>query len=72
LLAWVVKQLHQSLLPKVYWNQDTKVVYVDASGLPEPPEGMVYQVWALKLDPLTPTSIGLLENFDKMIKNYLL
>ena len=50
---------------KVYWNQDTKVVYVDASGLPEPPEGMVYQVWALKLDPLTPTSIGLLENFDK-------
>ncbi|WP_158727877.1 MULTISPECIES: anti-sigma factor domain-containing protein [unclassified Flavobacterium] len=50
---------------KVYWNQDTKVVYVDASGLPEPPKGMVYQVWALKLDPLTPTSIGLLENFDK-------
>ena len=50
---------------KVYWNQDTKVVYVDASGLPEPPEGMVYQVWALKLNPLTPTSIGLLENFDK-------
>jgi hypothetical protein len=44
------------------------LVYVDASGLPEPPEGMVYQVWALKLDPLTPTSIGLLENFDKMIK----
>jgi hypothetical protein len=36
--------------------------------LPEPPEGMVYQVWALKLDPLTPTSISLLENFDKMIK----
>ena len=33
--------------------------------MPEPPEGMVYQVWALKLDPLTPTSIGLLENFDK-------
>jgi hypothetical protein len=26
---------------------------------------MVYQVWALKLDPLTPTSIGLLENFDE-------
>jgi hypothetical protein len=34
-------------------EQETKVVYVDASGLPEPPEGMVYQVWALKLDPLT-------------------
>lgn len=49
---------------KVYWNQDTKVVYIDAAGLPEPPEGMVYQVWALKLNPLTPTSIGLLEDFD--------
>jgi anti-sigma-K factor RskA len=49
---------------KVYWNKETKIVYVDASGLPEPPKGMVYQVWALKLNPLTPTSIGLLENFD--------
>ena len=48
---------------KVYWNQQTQTVYVDAAGLPEPPEGMVYQVWALKLDPLTPTSIGLLEDF---------
>lgn len=48
---------------KVYWNQETKVVYVDAAGLPEPPKGMVYQVWALKLNPLTPTSIGLLDHF---------
>ena len=49
---------------KVYWNKETKEVYIDAAGLPEPPQGMVYQVWALKLNPLTPTSIGLLENFD--------
>jgi anti-sigma-K factor RskA len=49
---------------KIYWNKETKVVYVDAAGLPEPPKGMVYQVWALKLNPLTPTSIGLLDNFD--------
>ena len=49
---------------KVYWNKETQVVYIDASGLPEPPQGMVYQVWSLKLKPtLTPTSIGLLENF---------
>ncbi|HLA55130.1 MAG TPA: anti-sigma factor [Flavobacterium sp.] len=49
---------------KVYWNKDAQTVYVDAAGLPEPPEGKVYQVWALKLKPsLTPTSIGLLENF---------
>ena len=50
---------------KVYWNTETKAVYVDASGLPEPPKGMVYQVWALKLNPLTPTSIGLLDNFKE-------
>ncbi len=48
---------------KVYYNKQTEVVYVDAAGLPTPPDGMVYQIWALKLNPLTPTSIGLLENF---------
>ena len=49
---------------KIYWNKETQLVYVDASGLPEPPEGMVYQIWSLKLQPqLTPTSIGLLSDF---------
>ena len=49
---------------KIYWNRTTQSVYVDAAGLPPPPEGQVYQVWSLKLMPtLTPTSIGLLENF---------
>ena len=49
---------------KIYWNKETEVVYVDATGLPEPPEGMVYQIWSLKLLPqLTPTSIGLLSDF---------
>ncbi|MCV9928177.1 anti-sigma factor [Flavobacterium sp. LS1R49] len=50
---------------KAYWNKDTRVTYIDAAGLPKPPKGKVYQVWALKLSPvLTPTSIGLLTNFD--------
>lgn len=49
---------------KIYWNKQTEVVYVDASGLPEPPEGKEYQIWSLKLQPqLTPTSIGMLANF---------
>ncbi|MEO5777476.1 MAG: anti-sigma factor [Flavobacterium sp.] len=49
---------------KIYWNKQTQVVYVDASGLPEPPEGKEYQIWSLKLVPqLTPTSIGMLTNF---------
>lgn len=49
---------------RIYWNKETQTVFVDASGLPEPPEGKVYQIWSLKLAPvLTPTSIGLLDNF---------
>lgn len=50
---------------KIYWNKETEMVYVDATGLPEPPEGMEYQIWSLKLLPqLTPTSIGLLSDFS--------
>jgi anti-sigma-K factor RskA len=50
---------------KIYWNKETEVVYVDATGLPEPPKGMEYQIWSLKLLPqLTPTSIGLLSDFS--------
>jgi anti-sigma-K factor RskA len=48
---------------KVYWNTNDSKVYIDAQGLPEPPPGMVYQVWSLKLSPLTPTNLGLLEDF---------
>ncbi len=65
----VVNLAGQAVSPKsyakIYWNKETEVVYVDATGLPEPPEGMVYQIWSLKLQPqLTPTSIGLLTEFS--------
>lgn len=49
---------------KAYWNKEQNKLLIDAQGLPAPPAGMVYQVWSLKMDPLTPTSVGLLENFD--------
>jgi len=48
---------------KAYWNKEEKKVIIDAQGLPEPPDGFTYQVWSLKLDPLTPTSLGLLDDF---------
>jgi hypothetical protein len=48
---------------KAYWNKQDQKLFIDAIGLPEPPDGMVYQVWSLKLNPLTPTSVGLLEDF---------
>ena len=48
---------------KAYWNTQENKVYIDAQGLPEPPTGFTYQVWSLKLNPLTPTNVGLLDDF---------
>ena len=47
-----------------YYNKENNKTYIDAKDLPEPPRGMVYQVWTLKMQPLTPTSIGLLDKFE--------
>ena len=49
---------------KAFLDKKNNKVYLDLAGLPEPPEGMVYQVWSLKLDPLTPTSIAVLDQFN--------
>ena len=48
---------------RIYWNKYSKEVYVDATDLPTPPDGMEYQIWSLKMSPLTPTSIGMLNDF---------
>lgn len=48
----------------VYWDQENNKAYIDVKGLPEPPEGKVYQVWSLTLEPLTPTSMGILDQYD--------
>lgn len=45
---------------KVYLNKKDNVAYIDVKGLPAPPRGKVYQVWSLKMEPLTPTSVGLI------------
>ncbi len=49
---------------KVYWDKNDNTIYLDAQGLPEVPEGKVYQVWSLTLNPLTPTSLGTIDNFN--------
>lgn len=49
---------------KVYYNDNEKIAYVDARGLPAPPKGKVYQVWSLLMDPLTPRSVGTLEGYQ--------
>ncbi|WP_405223104.1 anti-sigma factor domain-containing protein [Dokdonia sp. Asnod1-B02] len=48
----------------VYWDKKSGKAYIDVKGLPEPPKGKVYQVWSLTLEPLTPTSIGVLDQYD--------
>ncbi|WP_411767096.1 anti-sigma factor domain-containing protein [Winogradskyella sp. A3E31] len=48
----------------VYWDKDNNRVLIDADGLPEAPEGKVYQVWSLTLNPLTPTSLGTIDDFN--------
>jgi len=47
---------------KVYFNKKENVAYIDVKGLPAPPRGKVYQVWSLKMEPLTPTSVGLIDS----------
>ncbi|MDH7447115.1 anti-sigma factor [Aquimarina sp. 2201CG14-23] len=49
----------------VYWDKEKQTAYIDVEGLPNPPKGKVYQVWSLKLDPLTPTSLGILDTFTE-------
>lgn len=48
---------------KVYWDKTDNTVFLDLQGLPEPPEGKVYQIWSLTLNPLTPTSLGTIDDF---------
>ncbi|MDT0295664.1 anti-sigma factor [Mesonia ostreae] len=49
----------------VHWDKATNKVYIDAKNLPTPPEDKEYQVWSLTLEPLTPTSIGMLSSFTE-------
>ncbi len=35
-------------LAVVFWNKETNEVLIDPGNLPKPPEGMQYQLWALK------------------------
>lgn len=35
-------------LAVVFWNKNTSEVFIDPGNLPQPPEGMQYQLWALK------------------------
>ena len=48
----------------VFWDDAKDKAYVDVSGLPQPPAGKVYQVWSLTFEPLTPTSLGIIDGYN--------
>lgn len=55
---------YENTYAKVYWNKGDNTIYLDAQGLPDAPEGKVWQVWSLTLNPLTPTSLGTIADFN--------
>jgi anti-sigma-K factor RskA len=59
------QEISPSSKVKVFWNTKENKLILDANNLPVAPQGMVYQLWSLKLNPLTPTSLGLLENYNQ-------
>lgn len=65
-LAGTGANLSEDRQVRVFWNEENQIAYIDASQLPEPPEGQVYQLWRLSsLQPLTPHDAGLLEGFSE-------
>lgn len=51
---------------KIYYNSDDAVAYIDTNGLPEAPREKTYQVWSLIMEPLTPTSMGLISSSNEV------
>ncbi|WP_170265169.1 anti-sigma factor [Salibacter halophilus] len=47
---------------EIHWNKDAESVFINVSGLPTPPEGKQYQLWALDGDQ--PISKGMIESED--------
>jgi anti-sigma-K factor RskA len=54
---------------KIFYNNQESIAYIDATGLPTPPKGKVYQVWSLIMRSLTPSSMGLLEKLSAVQPN---
>jgi hypothetical protein len=54
---------------KVFYNTIGNLAYIDVQGLPCAPQGKVYQVWSLVLDPLTPKSLGLIHDATSVAEN---
>lgn len=51
-----------------FHNPEKELTYLDIKDLPQAPEGKTYQLWSLTFEPLTPTSLGVIEKEDRLLK----
>ncbi|WP_124980671.1 anti-sigma factor [Nonlabens xiamenensis] len=51
-----------------FHNPVEDVTYIDMTGLPPAPDGKDYQLWSLTLNPLTPTSLGVVKNDTDLLR----
>ena len=57
------EEVAQDVYVKAFYNSDEQKMFLDLKSLPEPPDGMVYQLWSLQFEPLTPESMGTIANY---------
>ncbi len=57
---------HPDAQATVFWNQETKEVYFDASSLPKAPTGRQYQLWALAQGK--PIDAGVVKSTDSTLQ----
>ncbi len=55
---------------KVYFNNKEGIAFIDVSGLPVAPADKEYQVWSLLMDPLTPSSMGIINEKTAVSSEY--
>ncbi|MGB5982389.1 MAG: anti-sigma factor [Nonlabens sp.] len=51
-----------------FHNAKQNVTYLDIDNLPEAPVDKTYQLWSLTLNPLTPTSLGVIEKSESLLR----
>ena len=57
------EKVAQDVYVKAFYNADEQKMFLDLKSLPEPPDDMVYQLWSLQFEPLTPESMGTIANY---------
>ena len=57
------EKVAQNVYVKAFYNAGDQKMFLDLKSLPKPPDDMVYQLWSLQFEPLTPESMGTIANY---------